>query len=351
MTDINSILHFIKSYDGPPIQIMEVCGTHTNSIFKYAINTLISSKISLISGPGCPVCVTPASYIDKAAEIALQKNTTLYTFGDMIKVPGIKTSLSEARAMGANVEIMYSPFEVLDIAICNPDKNYCIAAVGFETTIATYVLLIEKAIQMQVKNIKFLTSLKTIMPALGWICDNNPSIDGFLAPGHVSVILGSDIYTPFCDRYHIPLAICGFTGEQILAGIYDLIVQCQFGRAQMHNLYQNVVSSDGNTAAQKLIDKYFKPEVANWRGLGSINGSGLFLKEEYAFLDAGSRDLCGDEKLDNSCLCGNIIMGKARPLDCPLFGNKCSPLSPIGPCMVSNEGTCGIWYRNGVRNK
>jgi hydrogenase expression/formation protein HypD len=369
MLDIGQIIKNLKEYDGPSVKIMEVCGTHTASIFKSGIRSLISPRIGLISGPGCPVCVTPAAYIDRCVEYAMMENHVLATFGDMMKVPGRSGSLSQAKGDGARVELMYSPVEVVEKAKRNPGLTYVIAGVGFETTAPAYALAMEEAVRQGMKNICLLTALKTVMPALQWICENEDGIDGFLCPGHVSVIIGSDAYRQLAERYHKPFAVAGFEPEHILAGIYDIVKQLDRDYAirqkhaglnekngitgadgkqpaTVHNLYKNAVKAEGNKKAQEIISRYFEPGAAMWRGLGMIPDSGLYLRPEYAAYDAGSKGLDQDIELPEACRCGDVITGRINPDECPMFGTSCSPMDPYGPCMVSAEGACGIWHRN-----
>jgi len=331
---------------------MEVCGTHTVTIFKNGIRSFLPSTIELISGPGCPVCVTPPSYIDKAIEWSLKPNCILLTFGDMMKVPGIQKSLSEAKAEGARVEIMYSPQEVLKKARQNPGITYIIASVGFETTIPIYSLLLEQLLENNISNVKFLTALRRIIPALDYICATESEIVAFLAPGHASTILGSNAYQELAAKYHKPFAVAGFEAEHILIAIYDLLRQIETGKYEVHNLYPSVVQPEGNIAALKIINKYFIPDSANWRGIGDIPESGFYLRDEYLKYDAGSRELPAEDKqLNSKCRCGEVIIGKINPEQCPMFGKICTPIKPKGPCMVSTEGTCGIWYRFSQREK
>jgi len=366
MMEISQVINYLKEYNGPEIKLMEVCGTHTASIFKSGIRSLISPEIKLISGPGCPVCVTPTSYIDKCIDYAMMENHVLVTFGDMIKVPGERASLSSVKGEGAKVEIMYSPFEVIDKATTNPNITYVIAAVGFETTAPVYALVIEEAIGKKIKNIKLLTSLKTVIPALEWICENEEGIDGFICPGHVSVIIGSEAYAELAKKYKKPFSVAGFEPEHILAAIYDLVRQIEaagsenkhekentvnrFGTedkiSTVHNLYKNAVKTEGNQKAIGVLNKYFDAGPAMWRGLGIIEGSGLYLKAKYEEFDGGSAGLDLDKELPEGCCCGQVIVGRLNPNECPLFGKACNPTNPYGPCMVSSEGACGIWYRN-----
>lgn len=345
--EIQKVVEYLQSYDGRPLKLMEVCGTHTSSIFKNGIRSLISPKIKLISGPGCPVCVTPAAYIDKCLEYAKKDNCVVLTFGDMIKVPGRNGSFAESKGDGVNVEVMYSPFEAVEKAENNPETTYVVAAVGFETTAPAYALMLEEAHRRDIKNIKLVTALKTVIPALEWICENQQDIDGFICPGHVSVIIGSDAYRGLVGRYHKPFVVAGFEGEHILAVIYDIVRQIEAGESQVRNYYTNAVKPEGNLKALEVIDKYFEAGSAVWRGLGPIADSGIYLRKEYRNYDGGSFGLDEDIELPKACRCGDVIVGRINPDECPMFGKSCNPLEPYGPCMVSAEGACGIWYRNG----
>ncbi len=344
--NLESIIQELNEYNGPGINIMEVCGTHTASIFKNGIKSLLSSQIRLISGPGCPVCVTPAAYIDKAIEWAQSPDCMLLTFGDMMKVPGTELSLSEAKASGARVEIMYSPQEALKKAVQNPNTTYVIACVGFETTVPSYALLLEQIEKNSISNIKLLTALRCVLPALHFICSTDNEVTAFIAPGHVSTILGSQIYADLAAKYYKPFAVAGFEAEHVIVAIYDLIKQIEKNKHEVHNLYPSVVRTEGNLTALNYINKYFETGAAYWRGIGLINESGLYLKEAYRKYDAGSFGL--NDRLDkqaSKCRCGEVILGKINPDECPMFRKVCTPVKAQGPCMVSTEGTCGIWYR------
>ena len=347
--NIDQIISELKEYNGPERKIMEVCGTHTASIFKSGVRSLLSSGIKLISGPGCPVCVTPAAYIDRCISYAMLENHILVTFGDMMKVPGTVGSLSQAKGNGAKVELMYSPMEIVDRAEKNPGTTYVIAGVGFETTVPAYALTIEEAVSRGVTNLRLLTALKTVMPALQWICENETEIDGFLCPGHVSVIIGSAAYEDLAEQYQKPFVVAGFEPEHILAGVYDIMRQLQTASGAekgVHKLYKNAVRTEGKKKAMSVIERNFEPGAAMWRGLGLIGDSGLYLRPEYAAFDAGSKGLDQDIELPEACRCGDVIVGRINPNECPMFGNACNPMNPYGPCMVSSEGACGIWHRN-----
>jgi len=343
--DIQQIISELREYkgkaDGTDLKIMEVCGTHTAAIFRKGIRQLISPKIRLISGPGCPVCVTPTAYIDKCIEYAMKDNHVLLTFGDMMKVPGSKGSLSDMAGQGAHVKLMYSPFEAIELASAHPDTTYVIAAVGFETTVPSYGLVLEEIRRREIQNVRLVTALKTVLPALEYICSNQPDIDGFLMPGHVSVITGSNAFHGLAEKYHKPFVVAGFEAEHILTAIYMIVKQIQHGQGMVENAYPGAVRPEGNPKALAVIDEFFEPGPAMWRGLGIIPDSGLYLKEG----DVG-RGLDQDRELPEACRCGDVIVGKINPNECPMFGKGCDPGAPYGPCMVSAEGACGIWYRN-----
>lgn len=346
MKTLEQVKKELKEYDDEKVKIMEVCGTHTSSIFKNGIRSLISPKIELISGPGCPVCVTSSAYIDQIVAYSLKENHCILTFGDMMKVKGSKMSLTEAKAQGGKVQIVYSPLAAIKIANENKQIQYIFAAVGFETTTPIYALLIEEIIKNNIKNLKLLISLKTMMPAISFICENEKNIDAFLCPGHVSVIIGSSIYMKMAEKYHKPFVITGFEGLHILAAIYEIMQQMKHKEYSMKNLYKNAVSDEGNQKAFNMIHKYFETTDDTWRGIGVIPNSALRLKKAYWEYNAGSEFEKIEEKNPLGCSCTDVILGRIHPNECPLFDKVCTPLNAIGPCMVSTEGACGIWYKN-----
>lgn len=343
---LEKVTEELKSYKGRKIKIMEVCGTHTASIFKAGIRTLLPPEIQLISGPGCPVCVTPSPYIDKLIGYALQENSQVLTFGDMMKVRGSEYSLTQAKAQGGQVRFLYSPLQAIKLAKENPSVNYVFGAVGFETTAPLYAILLEEMRKEGVRNLKLLTAIKTMIPALSFLCENEEGIDGFLCPGHVSVIIGSDVYRPLAEKYQKPFVVAGFEGEHILASIYEILTQIRTGKYQVKNLYTSAVKEEGNQKAFQALQKYFEPSDAYWRGIGMIPGSGLRLKAEYSEYDAGSEEVFAEESLPKGCRCTDVILGRISPGECPAFGKRCTPMDALGPCMVSAEGACGIWYKN-----
>lgn len=346
MKTLKEVVEELKNYDGKKIKIMEVCGTHTSSIFRSGIKSIISEKLELISGPGCPVCVTHSAYIDKLIEYSLRENYCVLTFGDMMKVKGTELSLTQAGAIGAKVKILYSPLDAIKVAMENRNTQYVFAAVGFETTTPIYALLIEEIINNNIDNLKLLTSLKTIIPALNFICENEEKIDAFLCPGHVSVIIGCDVYKELAEKYQKPFVVSGFEGEHILAAIYEILRQINTKQYSMKNLYTNAVSEEGNKKALSMIYKYFEVGDDYWRGIGIIDKSALRLKAEYEKYDAGSCFENIEETVIKGCRCRDVVLGRIHPTDCGLFGKQCTPLNAVGPCMVSSEGVCGIWYKN-----
>lgn len=331
-----------------PVRIMEVCGTHTMSIFRHGIRSLLPEGITLLSGPGCPVCVTPAGHIDAFLAAARLPQVTIATFGDLIRVPGSDGSLAEARAQGARVEIVYSPMDALTLARQQPERTVLFAAIGFETTAPTIAATIVQAERLGVDNFLIITALKTMPQALeALLADPELRIDGLLCPGHVSAIIGSDAYQPFAERHRLACAVAGFEPADILAGLLGLIRQISEGQPRVDNCYTRAVSAAGNIKAQRLIDTVFEPVDSEWRGLGPIPGSGLALRDAYQRFDAIKRlSLCVPPAHDpKGCRCGEILKGRLLPPQCPLYGTACTPLRPIGPCMVSNEGTCAAYFR------
>lgn len=344
MTDIEEIKKALKEYDGRTLTFMEVCGTHTASISENGIVSLLSPKIKLISGPGCPVCVTVASYIDRLIEISMMPGYEVVTFGDLIRVNGSEKSLRAAGAEGGRFRMIYSPLEILDIARANPDTIYVFAAVGFETTTPVYALLMEEMLAGKIKNIRLLTALKTMPAVIDAVCSENTTIDGFIAPGHVAAITGSKMFEPLSEKYGLPFVVSGFEGAELLASIYALVKLA--GKPRVLNLYGSVVEDRYNEKAYEKVSKFFEPSDAAWRGLGIINNSGMILKKEYSEYDMGSAILTEDTMFNKGCSCADVICGRKSPRECPLFGKVCTPGTPQGACMVSMEGSCFNYYIN-----
>lgn len=344
--EFSQLVDFLKNYNGKKIRLMEVCGSHTHAIASHGIRDLLSPQIELLSGPGCPVCVTPTAYIDKLIDLSLQENTTVVTFGDLLRVPGSKESLNEAKGRGASVEMVYSPMDTLKLAKDNPNRIYVFAAVGFETTAPVYTLLLDNAIAEGLENVKLLTALKIMPGAISYLCENGAKIDGFIAPGHVCAVTGFDYFSELASKYQIPFAVSGFQARELVIAIYGLVQMVLNQENIVKNFYTSVVTKDYNPKIQSQLNKYFVNTNVAWRGMGIIPESGLILKPEYAQYDAGSAGLDVDNKRNKACRCGEILMGKAKPSDCPLFGKVCTPSNPAGACMVSEEGSCfNSWRR------
>ncbi len=326
---------------------MEVCGTHTNTFYRFGLAKLLPENVRLISGPGCPVCVTDESYIDNAIAIAGFKNMIITTFGDMMKVPGRASTLYRERANGRDIRIVYSPLDALKIAVENPSKNVVFLGVGFETTAPTIAVAIITAKKNGLKNFFVYSAHKTIPPAMKAVLkDKNTALDGFILPAHVSSIIGADGYK-FLKKFNIPGVIAGFEPLDMLEGILILLREVKSGKAGIRNEYTRAVRKSGNKTAQGMLKKVFIPVRAVWRGIGSIPNSGLAIREEFSAYDAEKRFGIKPAKaaVNRYCLCGEVIKGVKTPEECILFAKSCAPETPKGPCMVSNEGICGIHYK------
>lgn len=332
---------------GKSIRIMEVCGSHTMAISRYGIRELLPGNIKLLSGPGCPVCVTGTGYIDAALELAA-RGVIIATFGDMIRVPGSEQSLADARSEGADIRVCYSPTQALDIAAENPEREVAFMAIGFETTMAPVTTLILSAETRRLENLSLLTAFKLVPPALSaLINDPEINVDAFICPAHVSAIIGSDVYRPYVEQNNIPCVVCGFEPLDILFGVENIARQLVRGKAELVNQYSRVVKPGGNAAAQALFKKYLELVDADWRGMGTIPLSGMGIKKQYEYYDAQKRfDLTIDGgKPDPGCRCGDVLKGKIVPSECPQFAKSCTPARPVGPCMVSSEGSCAAYYK------
>ena len=332
---------------GRRANVMEVCGSHTMAIARFGIRDLLPSNIDLISGPGCPVCVTDAGYIDAAIELA-RKGAVVATFGDMISVPGSDASLAECRAQGGAIEVCYSPTSALDLAAEDPGREIVFLAIGFESTIGPGISIVDTAIRNGIENLSILTAFKLVPPALrALMADPEIRIDAFLCPAHVSAVIGSDAYAPFAGPAGVPCVIAGFEPLDILLGLQGILEQLIHGTAVVENQYSRVVKPRGNPRIQSLIAQYLQPEDVRWRGLGLLPQSGMVLRAAYAHYDAAQRHgIDVQPGRDNpGCLCGEVIKGKHRPSECPLFGRACTPEHPVGPCMVSAEGSCAASYK------
>jgi len=330
--------------------LMEVCGTHTMAIYQHGIRALLPEQIRLISGPGCPVCVTPVGYVDRAVALARRPGTILTTFGDMIRVPGSSSSLIREQATGADVRIVYSPLDAVSIAEKNPEREVVFLGVGFETTTPTIAGAVLTAAKKGLKNFSVLTSHKTMpAPMAALIADPELKVDGYICPAHVSAIIGSDAYRPLVEQYKVPAVITGFEPLDVLQGVAMLARQIVDGRAEVETQYRRVVKPEGNVKAREILYQVFQPCDARWRGIGDIPDSGLELRPEYAAYNAALKlPVTVEEPREHAgCLCGDILKGKVRPTDCKLFRTVCTPEDPVGACMVSSEGTCAAEYKYG----
>lgn len=341
----------LKDYDGT-INIMEVCGGHTHTIMKYGIPQLINKKINFIHGPGCPVCVMPKDRIDSAYALSLQENVILVTLGDMIKVPGSNGSLQKARSEGADVRFVYSPMDCLKIADENKDKIVVFFAIGFETTTPMTCALMEQVIKQDIKNVLFHINHITVPEVMQVLVeDENCKIDAFLGPSHVSVISGSKIYEEFPLSYNKPVVVSGFEPVDVMQSISMIVKQFKEKRSDLEIEYKRLVSYEGNLKAQELINKYFKKVPFKFRGIGEVENSGYELKDEFDKYNAKIvyKDILPTQEVkeNKACKCPEILKGVAKPTDCKIFGNVCTPTNPIGSCMVSSEGACSAYYKYG----
>ncbi len=332
-----------------PFRVMEVCGTHTMSIFRSGLRSLLPEGVTLISGPGCPVCVTSASHIDAILAVAERKNVRIALFGDLFRVPGSSgLSLANASSQGAKVDIVYSPMDSLEIARKYPDDMVVFLGVGFETTTPTIAATIMAAKNSDIGNFTVLSTHKTMPPPLLALLDDPElKIDGLLCPGHVSSIIGAGAYQPLVDQYGLACVVGGFEPADVLQALILLARQIGRGEALVENAYTRAVRWEENSRAQQMVRNIFELADMEWRGLGMIPNSGLAIREEYGHFDAEKRlniELTPAEE-PKGCLCGEILKGKEEPPQCPLYGKRCTPSNPIGPCMVSSEGTCAAFYK------
>jgi hydrogenase expression/formation protein HypD len=336
----------LRALPAPPAALMEVCGTHTVAIARYSIRAALPPGVRLISGPGCPVCVTPQAQIDHFIALGKLDRVTLATFGDMVRVPGSERTLEQARAEGVDVLVVYSPMDAVAYAVRAPERQVIFFGIGFETTAPTVALALAEAKRRGLRNFSVLTAHKTIPPALAALTATDIRVDGFLCPGHVSVIIGSDAYRPIAARGK-PCVVAGFEPADILRGLHLLLQQLIDGRSEVEIEYRRAVTPEGNRRAQDMLARVFRPADAGWRGLGVIPGSGLEIADEFADLDAARRFTIElpPTREPAGCRCGDVLRGAIDPQQCPLFGRACTPANPVGACMVSSEGACQAHYR------
>jgi hydrogenase expression/formation protein HypD len=342
------LLKKIKHISKKNIRLMEVCGTHTVSIFRSGIRSVLPQTVSLLSGPGCPVCVTDQREIDTFIELSRLDDVIVTTFGDLMRVPGTNASLQRERAEGKDIRIVYSTVDALEVARKNPDKKVVFLGVGFETTAPTIAGAILSAAQMKIDNFSVISAHKLVPPALEILMSlEDVQLDGFILPGHVSVIIGLNAYKPFFNRYKIPCVAAGFEPADILQAIRMLAEMIETDHPQLENAYPRAVTAEGNTKARKILEDVFEPADACWRGIGMIPKSGLKIRDEFSAYDAEKLFVIQvpDSKTPPGCACGEILTGKKSPPDCALFRKVCTPIDPVGPCMVSTEGTCAAYYK------
>ncbi len=345
---LSTLIKAIREISATPIRIMEVCGGQTHALSRYRIEELLPDTITLIHGPGCPVCVTSEKQVSQAVRLARNQRVILCTFGDMMRVPGESESLSQVKAQGGDVRVFYSPLDALRIARENPQKEVIFFAVGFETTAPLYTLLLQQITVQHISNLSLLTSLFTIPVAIEFLVqDPECCIDALLAAGHVCSISGISEYNRLATTLRMPIAVTGFEPVDLLYGIYQVVRLKADNDFSVVNAYRRAVSTAGNVIAQREVNRYFVPCDADWRGLGKIPQSGLKLRREYEQYDACVR-FSYNQKSDSStslCRVGEIMRGKILPHQCPLFGSRCTPDSPLGAAMVSSEGACSAFYR------
>lgn len=344
---VGLISHRLNNLD---VTLMEVCGTHTMTVYKHGLRSLLPPNLKLLSGPGCPVCVTPIDYVNRAVAVVRTEGVIVTTFGDMMRVPGSSSNLEREKSAGYSVRSVYSTLDALKIAEANPDRKIVFLGVGFETTAPTVAASILEAYRKGLTNYFVLTAHKVMPPPMRALAsDPEIGIDGFICPGHVSIIIGSRPYAFLAKEFGIPCVIAGFEPIDVLQAILILIEQIVRGQAEVEIQYRRVVKEEGNRKALELLDEVFISSDSVWRGLGLIPGSGLRIKEKYSRFDAELNFNIDAEvgQEPKGCLCGDVLKGKVQPIQCPLFTTVCTPENPIGACMVSSEGACATHYKYG----
>lgn len=338
----------IRSVRMPSVRLMEVCGTHTVSIFRSGIRSLLPQPVQLLSGPGCPVCVTDQRDIDAFIEMSRQEDVIVATFGDLMRVPGSGSSLQKERAEGRDIRVVYSTMDALNVARKHPQKKVVFLGVGFETTAPTIAAALATAKETGQTNFFVYAANKRVPPALeALISLENVRIDGFILPGHVSVVTGLKAYQPFFDAHRVPCVVSGFEPADILQAILRLVNQIEKRAPALENAYGRAVTDEGNPKARRMMDRVFQTTNAVWRGIGKIPGSGLAIREAFSAFDAKRQFSLQVPKTEGpkGCACGEILTGAKAPPDCPLYKTRCTPENPVGPCMVSSEGTCAAYYK------
>jgi hydrogenase expression/formation protein HypD len=343
---IKTLSERIHKVSRKPVTLMEVCGGHTMAIHKFGLISLLPDHIRLLSGPGCPVCVSSQKFIDSAVSLAGREDLIITTYGDLIRVPGSFSSLEKEKGCGRDIRIVYSVMESLSIAEQNPNKQVVFLGIGFETTAPASAAAVKEARIKKFKNFTLLSAHKIMPPVMSAIVEEGVEINGFIAPGHVSAITGIGMYRDFPSHYGLGVVVSGFEPADILQSILMLVNQAEKGTPLLENEYKRVVKEQGNTVAMNLLHEVFQPVEDEWRGIGIIPGSGLGLCEEFSEFDASRKfSIPVLKSLEpHGCICGEILRGRKTPGDCPLFKKTCSPGNPVGACMVSSEGTCSTWF-------
>lgn len=349
--EIKELTQSIEICKHRPIRIMEVCGGHTHSIFRYGLEGMLPKEIELVHGPGCPVCVLPMGRVDDCVALAEMPNMIFTTFGDAMRVPGSKKSLLQAKAEGADVRMVYSPLDALALARETPEKEVVFFGLGFETTMPSTALTVLRAEAEGIDNFSLFCNHITIIPTVKAILDSpDMQIDGFLGPGHVSMVIGTKPYEFISDHYKRPLVVAGFEPLDVLHSIWMVLKQIHEGRSEIENQYARIVPSEGNKEALGAVSKVFElREFFEWRGLGSIDHSGVKMRDTYAHYDAERKFIVPDVKIADpkSCQCGEVLKGVIKPFECKVFGRACTPETPLGALMVSSEGACAAYYQFG----
>lgn len=338
----------IRAASTKPARFMELCGTHTMALARHGLHAMLPETVSMVSGPGCPVCVTATEEIDRAIKLARTPGVVVATFGDLVRVPGSGASLAAERAAGAAVEVIYSPLDAVGLAAKRPGEEVVFLGIGFETTAPTVAAALMTADQQGLKNFSVLSAHKLLPPALAALLGGpDLGLSGFLCPGHVTTVIGTACYEPVARERGLPCVVAGFEPADVLAAILMLVKQVEAGESKVEIAYKRAVRPEGNPAAVALMNRYFEPVDAPWRGLGLIPQSGLALRPEFAHLDAAKKfDVSVPPAQDHpGCRCGDVLRGLIAPPECKLFATVCAPSTPVGPCMVSAEGTCAAWHR------
>lgn len=355
LREIEKLVAQIQITKERPLYIMEVCGGHTHSIFRYGIETMLPDEIELVHGPGCPVCVLPMGRVDDCVALAETPNVIFTTFGDAMRVRGSKKSLLDAKAEGCDVRMVYSPLDALQIARDNPDKEVIFFALGFETTMPSTALTVLQAEAEGIENFSLFCNHITIIPTIKAVLDSPQlQLDGFLGPGHVSMTIGTSPYEFIADSYQRPVVVAGFEPLDILQSLWMVLKQIAEGRTEVENQYNRIVPENGNGPALEAIGKVFElREFFEWRGLGSIDSSGVRVREPYAKYDAERKFSVPAVKIADpkSCQCGEVLKGAIKPWECKVFGSACTPETPLGALMVSSEGACAAYYQYGDLEK